>query len=208
MAREAAGISGAPLLFDDELVGETLYVFDLLAYEGADLRAQPYAARYEQLCRLIAADRGGSIRLVRCATSSEAKQALFEDLQLRGLEGAVFKRLSAPYTPGRPNSGGDSRKYKFVESATVEVGAVNGDKRSVAVLAYQGDKAVPLGNVTILPNHDVPQRGAIVEVQYLYAFAGGSLFQPVYKGERGDMDRSAAIVEQLKYKPAGDALAA
>jgi bifunctional non-homologous end joining protein LigD len=38
-----------------------------------------------------------------------------------------------------------------------------------------------------------------VEVEYLYAFPGGSLFQPVYKGPRADKDAADAY-DTLKFK--------
>ena len=62
---------------------------------------------------------------------------------------------------------------------------------------------VPVGNVTIPPNQTVPNVGEIVEVEYLYAYLGGSLYQPVYRGKRRDLDISACTTRQLKYKPEG-----
>lgn len=54
-----------------------------------------------------------------------------------------------------------------------------------------GDKLVGVGNVTIPVNFDVPNEGDLVEVRYLYAFPGGSLFQPVYLGSReGELDKA------------------
>jgi bifunctional non-homologous end joining protein LigD len=57
-----------------------------------------------------------------------------------------------------------------------------------------------VGNVTIPANHSIPAKGAIVEVRYLYAYPGGSLFQPVYLGKRDDVDMRACTVSQLKFK--------
>ena len=59
-----------------------------------------------------------------------------------------------------------------------------------------------LGSVTIPANHVIPAAGAIVEVRYLYAYPGGSLFQPVYAGERTDQALEACDTAQLKYKAA------
>jgi bifunctional non-homologous end joining protein LigD len=59
-----------------------------------------------------------------------------------------------------------------------------------------------VGNVTIPPNHTVPANGSIVEVRYLYAFPGGSVFQPVYLGQRDDVTRRECHVSQLKLKAA------
>ena len=35
-------------------------------------------------------------------------------------------------------------------------------------------------------NHDLPAPGDLVEVEYLYMYKGGSLYQPQYKGARRD----------------------
>ena len=43
---------------------------------------------------------------------------------------------------------------------------------------------------------------ALVEVRYLYAYEGGSLFQPTLKGPRADLTEEAAQLVQLKYKAA------
>jgi bifunctional non-homologous end joining protein LigD len=47
---------------------------------------------------------------------------------------------------------------------------------------------VSVGNVTIPVNFDIPRVGSVVEVRYLYAYPGGSLYQPVYLGARTDVD--------------------
>jgi bifunctional non-homologous end joining protein LigD len=79
------------------------------------------------------------------------------------------------------------------------------DKRSVRLSLLDGKNVVNAGNVTIPPNHKVPEVGATVDVRYLYAFKeSGCLFQPVYIGERNDIDRESCTVTQLKYKPQED----
>lgn len=59
---------------------------------------------------------------------------------------------------------------------------------------------VEVGKVTIPPNFPVPAVGALVEVRYLYANKGGAVYQPVYLGERSDLDRESATIDQLEYK--------
>jgi len=60
---------------------------------------------------------------------------------------------------------------------------------------------VPAGNVTIPPNHPVPEVGDVLEIQYLYAMRpSGSIYQPVYIGPRTDIPASECTTDQLKYK--------
>ena len=57
-----------------------------------------------------------------------------------------------------------------------------------------------VGNVTILPNFEIPKKGNVIEVRYLYAHEGGALVQPVYLGIRNDVDINECKLSQLKYK--------
>ena len=57
-----------------------------------------------------------------------------------------------------------------------------------------------IGKVTIPPNHKIPNIGDLVEVQYLYAYRGGAIFQPVYKGRRVDSDLTDATIKQIIFK--------
>ncbi len=59
------------------------------------------------------------------------------------------------------------------------------------------------GNVTIPVSHEIPSLNALVDVEYLYAYRGGSIYQPVYRGQRTDLELSACTLSQLKFKPEG-----
>ena len=145
------------------------------------------------------------VRRVETACPTPEKQRLYEALKRTAKEGAVFKKLTAPYTPGRPASGGDALKLKFCETASFIVAGVNG-KRSVRLSLWRGDQFVPAGNVTIPANHNVPQVGQVVEIRYLYAFReSGILYQPVFLGPRNDVDTSECLASQLKFKAEEDA---
>ena len=82
-------------------------------------------------------------------------------------------------------------------------------KRSVTLGLYDGDRLVPAGNVTIPPNHAIPDVGDVVECRYLYAYKeSGAIYQPVYLGPRTDIPSSECGVDQLKYKADGESTAA
>ena len=111
----------------------------------------------------------------------------------------MFKLLDAPYTPGRPNSGGSQLKHKFVATLSAVVAKVNA-QRSVGLSLLNHEGWQPIGNVTIPANHQVPQVGAVVDTRYLHAYRDGSLYQPVYLGERSDVRQEECVVSQLKFK--------
>jgi len=193
-----AGNVDQTYLVDGEAVGETLFVFDLLEIDTTDVRSWPYGQRLSQLERL---GFSGAIVVAETAKTQQEKQQFYDRLRTSGAEGIVFKNHAAPYTAGRPNSGGTQVKFKFYATASVIVTQINA-KRSVAVAVLDGEQSVEVGNVTIPPNQDVPAVNAVIEVRYLYAYQGGSLYQPTYIGVRDDLRVDDCVIAQLKYKKA------
>jgi bifunctional non-homologous end joining protein LigD len=193
-------------LLDGEAVGDVYWVFDLLEFRGEDLRALGVSSRLTALTMLLETSlKADDVRLIPSAWTPLLKRATFERLKQERAEGVVFKHVDAKYVPGKPNSGGSHLKFKFTATATCKVLGMNGGKRSVAIAVYQdpGDGFVEVGNVAIPPNYSIPETGALVEVQYLYAYPGGSLYQPVYLGERKDVD-CADSAKSLKFKQGED----
>jgi bifunctional non-homologous end joining protein LigD len=194
-------------LIDGEIVGDIYHVFDLLEHGGDDFRSKCFGERYLGLLNLLESFGHPSIEMVETAVLPKAKHELYNRLRLQEQEGVVFKEVNAVFAPGRNASGGPQLKYKFVESASFLVGKIN-LKRSVSLLLLDCDKLVNVGNVTIPPNHEIPAPMSIVDVRYLYAFKGGSVFQPVYLGERQDLTKDDCPLDQLKFKPEPQPLAA
>jgi len=206
--RAAALALSGDFLMDGEAVGETLHAFDLLELEGSDLRLIPYRSRLMKLLHVLDSGEQMGIQWVVTVAGKSAKRVAFDQLREEKAEGVVFKRIGAAYSPGRPNTGGDHLKFKFVETASVIVNAINA-KRSVQMAVWENDKLVPAGNVTIPADQPIPQVGDIVEARYLYAMAGsGSLFQPVYLGVRDDILPAECTREQLKFRREPEEVAA
>lgn len=204
-----AAADGA-IFVDGEIIGDILYVFDLHIFNGEGIHSLPWKERMRLAEDTLAGSR--QLKAVPGAVTTVAKRALWEKIKAAHGEGVVFKRSSSHVKAGRPNSGGDWLKFKFTESASCCVLEVNSDRRSVRIGLVECDPGpdvinhqtiIPVGNVTIPPNHDIPVAGDIIEVEYLYAYKGGSLYQPVYRGMRMDLEFSACTTGQLKYKPEG-----
>lgn len=191
-----AGRIDQAYLIDGEVVGESYFAFDLLELGNMDLRDAPYSQRLAYLTQLGLQN---SLVVGATARTTAEKEQLFAALQNAGTEGIVFKQHNAPYTAGRPNSGGTQVKFKFYATASVVVTKIN-DTRSVAVAVLDGETPVGVGNVTIPPNKAAPAVNAIVEVRYLYAYKDGSLYQPTYIGVRDDLSATDCASTQLKYK--------
>ena len=197
---EAARTFDHDFVLDGEAVGETLHGFDLLELDGEDLRPKSYKIRYLRLMNLPSGGQQRGIRFVETAFLPKQKAALFQQLKAEAKEGVVFKACEAPYTSGRPNTGGSQLKFKFVETASFVVRQIS-QQRSVALLLFDGDKIRDAGSVTIPVNYEIPSVGSVVECRYLYAFReSGKIYQPVYLGVRADIDPEECVTSQLKFK--------
>jgi len=193
-------------LIDGEAVGETLHAFDILELEGVNLRRATYFKRLAVLMNLLMGAQQNTIRWTDPWIDPQQKRRKFQELQSESAEGVVFKHKDSPYTAGRPASGGAQLKYKFVETASVLVTAINGP-RSIGIGFI--DHPGTAGNVAIPSNHSVPKIGAVVEVRYLYAMPQSlALYQPVYLGERDDIEPSECLSGQLKFRRSPEEAAA
>lgn len=186
-------------LLDGEIIGDVYFPFDVLMLNGINVCNSPLERRVQALLDIRPCE---NIRPVGYFRNEDQKRALLALVEEESGEGLVYKRKDSLYVSGRPNSGGDQLKDKFVESATLAVLKRNQGKRSVQVAGWDKKyrQLVALGSVTIPANHEVPEKGAIVEIRYLYAYKGGSLYQPVYLGVRNDQTIDDCVISQLKYK--------
>jgi bifunctional non-homologous end joining protein LigD len=174
-------------------MGDFIVLFDMV-------NSMSYKDRYKLLSKVEWLSNEHSVQVAHTAWTTKEKKELYKTLKSRNAEGIVFKKIHSTYKPGRPNSGGDQIKFKFTATASCIVTSINKGKRSVKVAVYDEDKLVPVGNVTIYPNQEIPLEGSIVEIKYLYYFKGGSLFQPVYLGERDDLSGADCDIKKLKLK--------
>lgn len=193
----AAATALGPCVANGELIGDTLFLFDLLEAGAEDLRNLGWRDRNNRLLALAVP--GPALEVVPAYAGPEAL-AQFARLRTAGAEGVVLKCPSAPYAPGKTGVAGGHVKFKFVAEASCRVAGRNGTKRSVSLELLEEGRWIGVGNVTVPANLDVPEPGSIVEVRYLYAYPGGSLYQPVLKGVRSDVEPAECAVGQLKYK--------
>ena len=195
----------AKSLVSGEIMGNTLYVFDIQELGGEDLRSQPYSKRATILDDLVkkmnVSGHSDSVRMVETVSNPQRKRQMCDEIRSGAREGVVFKRFDAPFSSGKAATTlSDQFKWKFTEDCTVRVSQASPTKRSVEVEIDGPDgQVLPLGKVSIPPNHDVPSPGDLVSVEYLHLFEGGSLFQAQYKGVRTDCEGPDAL-GQFKIK--------
>lgn len=194
--------------FDTEDMGSHLVIFDVMQMGGENAKNYPFRVRHTMLNALnimlginnlrdsLKVDAGF------CPANMEEFTQFIDYAKRTSEEGVVLRTGDGVYIPGKLQTSG-VYKLKFVASGTFEVSAQNSNKRSVSILARGNDRLqslIGVGNVTIPEKYDIPERGSLIEVQYLYRNGvGGSLIQPVFKGVRTDSEK-ADCVDTLQYK--------
>lgn len=197
------------LVLDTEDMGTHLVVFDILQW-GEDFSQRTFRARAEYL-RMLKEIPHILVDLPILAYAPKHVHHFLELAQESNEEGIVLRDPEAQYTPGRPNSWGPCLKIKLYATATCIVEGIHPTKRSISLEMIDASTGpgprgkeklhrVIIGNCTIPPNYDMPSIGDLVEIKYLYAYRGGSLYQPQYKGVRTDLEFQDANTSQLKFK--------
>jgi ATP-dependent DNA ligase len=213
------------LCLDGELVGSTMYVFDILELAGQALSPRsdrqhtpmPYFIRARQMQRLsreYAAWRGAQpdeamIKFLPIARSEKEKRKLFRELLNSSAEGIVFTHIQSVLRPGKPNSGGDRFKFKFNKEIDCVVKTT--DRRSFECFVYHNAQPVSVGfcasGVTDSIFNELlmaERRGEtkVAVVRYLYATGGitegGKLFQSTFLNFRTDKRPEECLASQLE----------
>ena len=200
----SAGVTRMEL--DGEDLGDRFVAFNVLEIEGRRYDRDPFSMAAGMLSKLEAVRQslgsmeGLSIELPTPVMAVQDMVRRMGAFEAAGEEGVVLRDMTEPSSPGRSASESGAAKVKFVTTATVRVRGPNGLKRSVEMEALDGGTWRGVGSVTVPPNQSVPEAGALIEVRYLYAFPGGSLFQPVLLRRRDDLDDVEATTAQFKFK--------
>ena len=172
-------LTGVEGEYDGELVRGRLHLFDAMRNGTGDLRGKGMALRHEY-ADAVAFSAPTVISIVPLVTGTAAKRALVEKLKADRKEGVVFKKIDAPYEPGRRTNLAKAIavKVKFYAEASLRVICWNG-KQSVKLGAREGCETVFVGNMTVPEKYnDQINAGDIVRVRYLYATDKNRLYQP------------------------------
>lgn len=171
-------------IIDGELMDDVFIAYDMLVQRDNDICDRDFDERFANL-EVLLEDTVPHL-LAETAYSEEEKRAMLKKAQDEKWEGIMVRLGSSEYKVGRCKN---IFKYKLWATATCRVLSTNSGVRSVQ-LALRDEKGddVFCGNVTVPPNQDIPEAYSLVEVRYLYAMEGGSLYQPVLMRPRDDVD--------------------
>jgi bifunctional non-homologous end joining protein LigD len=130
----------------------TYYAFDLLAFEGVDLRGLPLHVRKAALRRILPAR--GPVRFTDHV--EEQGEALWGEVVSRRLEGIVAKKADAPYRAGRSSEWMKFRAERTGDFVVVGMSPPEGGRVGFGALllgAYSGNELVYVGRVGTGFNH-------------------------------------------------------
>ncbi len=186
-------------VFDGEVVGRTLYLFDVAACPGVgDLT--PFLDRYRALAAVMSALAVPSdvVSLVDCASGEVAKRELLSKVVAESREGVMFRNASGMYEAGRRST--TLLKHKLLRTADcVVVETASKGKANATLAVFDTDGAmVEVGAVSTIGKGDV-RVGDVVEVQFLYVVdpAYPRMFQPRMLRVRHDKAGSECSIEQF-----------
>lgn len=191
-----------PMEVDAEDMGDHIVIFDVLQHPS--MGSGTFRERAEILHTLQQASLSNGLyaqlKVDIPQPMSEFIASRLDDLREGHAEGFVLRNADSHYVADRPASGGDALKVKFWADCSCRVTEGRVGKRSVGLeLLDANNEWQPVGNVTIGGAREIPSAGTIIDVRYLYAYEGGSLFQPTFIDVRTDVTDDECRMDRLKF---------
>lgn len=186
-------------VFDGEIVGRTLHLFDMPAgpyhQEDAPWHVRDTALAVTMRGLGVAA---AGVGVVRAAFGTDAKRAMLTAAETERREGVILRNIASPYTSGRTAA---LLKHKFTKTVDAVITAVGiGGKANAALGVHNPDgQMVHIGQVSTIGKGEHIAVGDVVEVRYLYTTDPDSpvLFQPTILRTRHDKAAAECLVAQL-----------
>lgn len=193
-------------VLDGELVDGTYYVFDLLIPTSDDNLAEPLYVRRAMLETFLDSI-DHPFKIVPQARTPQEKVTLAETSLKENFEGLILKKKAAPYRSG--NRTDEWLKVKYVVTADCVVLDVRDDGKESVRLGLYGPsgpmtrdiKLHEVGRASLIgkEKNGVISKGDVIEVKYLYAGAGGRLYQPTIMQKRDDKRPEECTTDQMKF---------
>lgn len=196
----------------------TFIAFDLLDFNGTDLKGVTYEARRAML-EVHFSDASSSPHMFTLSPTSDNGQAMWNLVQRLGIEGLIAKRNDGLYVPYRSADWikvKDTRRISCIVTGTQDGTGSKEGMVGALLLGLIGDDStlVDVGKVGTgftdddrrklqryfddLPEYSPHEMGAlVVEVEYLNLTNDGKLRFPSFKGLRSDVDAGDCTTDQL-----------
>lgn len=199
-------------VFDGELIGSQLVLFDLLYAATYCEPSLPFSERYEVLSilyREIWQPDPSVVALMPVARGADAKLTLVREAEQEQREGVMLRHVTGQYRGGARSS--HLLKCKFTKEAdcviydtntngheNVELVLLDPELKFPSAPGYP-EGILPIGSASAIGKRPTPQKLDVWEVRYLYCVDPQQprLYQPRLMRKRVDKDISECLVDQL-----------
>lgn len=164
----------------------TFVVFDILAFNGQDVRRLPWTERRKALDKIFGAWQHAWGTAVTLAPYMKPSMEAYTALVQGGWEGAIVKRKNAPYASGKRGFGWYKLKAEDTMDAVV-MDRVAGSEYGAFVFGQVKDgKLQRRGKCKVYSKFDHLQPGDVISVQYMGIMPSGAPRHPVVVAVRED----------------------
>ncbi len=183
-------------VFDGEVVGRTLWLFDMPAADfgryGYHDESSPWSIRDLHLRHVFDVLLGDNENVRWVPTySGDAKAELLDYAAGTDKEGVIFRDVSGAYESGKRSK--VLWKFKFENEADCVVKEVApGGKESVVLGTYRDGELVKVGHASTIGKSPTPQEGDVWEVKFLYVVSAEHPTMVQARLVRKRTDKSAA----------------
>jgi ATP-dependent DNA ligase len=191
-------------VFDGELVGTQLLIFDLPVAASLIGANTPFEERYAALELLFNEWQPdpAKVQLLPCARTEAEKTALAKTAQNDRREGIMLRHRQGIYQPARRSH--HLLKAKFVKDIDVIVTALRHEGKDNAVLSLldpANDRVVEVGRASTIGKKPEPQVGQVWETRFLYVVdpANPRLYQPrLIRCRDGEKELHECLIDQIE----------
>jgi predicted DNA-binding WGR domain protein len=186
-------------VFDGEIIGRKLWLFDLLDAGGQLAPDAAFRDRHVALTTVLETlnPDQASIGLLGYAFGTAAKRELLATAQADNREGIILRDADAAYAPGRRSSGLLRVKFvREVDAHVVEIATSTGKQNAALAVYDDHGGAVAIGRVSTIGKGTI-KVGDVVEVRFLYT-VGDRLYQPRIVRVRTDKLGAECSARQLE----------
>jgi ATP-dependent DNA ligase len=190
-------------VFDGELVGSQLILFDVVHAASYCDPATPFTERYRVLSTLykdVWKPDPAVIGLMPVAVGPDAKLAMVRSAEQEQREGVMLRHVGGTYRGGGRSP--QLLKCKFVKESDciiLRVGDDGKDNVTLALLDPANDTVVEVGRASAIGKRPKPEPLDVWEVKYLYVVdpANPRLYQPRLVRKRTDKALAECLIDQI-----------
>lgn len=189
-------------VFDGEVVGRTLWLFDMPAAGDYHDESAPWSVRSTHLNQvydtlILDQDENSAVGIV-ITYSGDTKGQLLEYAMDNDKEGVIFRDVDGAYESGKRSK--VLWKYKFLNEADCIVGSFVEGKDSVYLGVWDdNDEWVEVGQASTIGKSPAPQINDVWEVRFLYVVSAENprMVQPRLMRKRTDKYVSECSLDQF-----------